>query len=128
MTHISIIESLLSIDINNEEKETKKLRINDINWDNEINKKKEKIDNNIVYEKTDKSTINESNIKKEMMKRINSKIKRSNNNSQAKKKRYNIVDKNKESEELYFSIENVRPLSDKNFIIIIKIAYTSQIY
>ena len=62
------------------------------------------------------------------MKRINSKIKRSNNNSQTKKKRYNIVDKNKESEELYFSIENVRPLSDKNFIIIIKIAYTSQIY
>ena len=128
MTHISIIESLLSIDINNEEKETKKLRINDINWDNEINKKKEKIDNNIVYEKTDKSTINESNIKKEMTKRIYSKIKRSNNNSQLKKKRYNTVDKNKESEELYFSIENVRPLSDKNFIIIIKIAYTSQIY
>ena len=128
MTHISIIESLLSIDINNEEKETKKLRINDINWDNEINKKKEKIDNNIVYEKTDKSTINESNIKKEMTKRIYSKIKRSNNNSQLKKKRYNTVDKNKESEELYFSIEKVRPLSDKNFIIIIKIAYTSQIY
>jgi len=128
LTHISIIESLLSIDINNEEKETKKLRINDINWDNEINKKKEKIDNNIVYEKTDKSTINESNIKKEMTKRIYSKIKRSNNNSQLKKKRYNTVDKNKESEELYFSIENVRPLSDKNFIIIIKIAYTSQIY
>ena len=82
----------------------------------------------MVSEKTDKSTFNKSNIKKEMMKRINSKIKRSNNNSQAKKKRYNIVDKNKESEELYFSIENVRPLSDKNFIIIIKIAYTSQIY
>ena len=86
MTYISIIESLLSIDINNEEKETKKLRINDINWDNEINKKLEKIDNNIVYEKTDKSTINESNIKKEMTKRIYSKIKRSNNNSQLKKK------------------------------------------
>ena len=49
------------------------------------------------------------------MKRINSKIKRSNNNSQAKKKRYNIVDKNKESEELYFSIENVRPLLNKKF-------------
>ena len=122
MTHISIIESSLSIDINNEEKETKKLRINDINWDNEINKKKEKIDNNIVYEKTDKSTINESNRKKEMTKRIYSKIKRSNNNSQLKKKRYNTVDKNKESEELYFSIENVRPLLIKNFIIIIKIA------
>jgi len=69
----------------------------------------------MVSEKTDKSTFNKSNIKKEMMKRINSKIKRSNNNSQAKKKRYNIVDKNKESEELYFSIENVRPLLNKKF-------------
>ena len=69
----------------------------------------------MVSEKTDKSTFNKSNIKKEMMKRINSKIKRSNNNSQIKKKRYNIVDKNKGNEELYFSIENFRPLLDKKF-------------
>ena len=82
-----IIESLLSIDINNEEKETTRLRINNISWGNEINKNVEIIDNNIVSEKIDKSTVNESNIKKEMTKRISSKIKRSNNNNQLKKKR-----------------------------------------
>ena len=60
----SIIESLLSIDIEYKDKVTKKLVSKDINLDNETNKNQEKNDNIIKHEKIDIKTGNESKEKK----------------------------------------------------------------
>ena len=110
----SIIESLLSLDIDYKDKETKKLVSKDINLDNETNKNQEKNDNIIKHEKIDIKTINESKEKKDKAQQKSSKIKKTTNKNN-EKKRYKSVNKIKENEELYFSIENINPLVDKKF-------------
>ena len=110
----SIIESLLSIDIENKNVEIKKLESKDINLDNETNKNQEKNDNIIKHEKIDIKTGNESKEKKDKAQQKSSKIKNTTNKNN-EKKRYKSVNKIKENEELYFSIENINPLVDKKF-------------
>ena len=73
-----------------------------------------KNDNIIKHEKIDIKTVNESKEKKEKSQQKSSKIKKTTNKNN-EKKRYKSVNKIKENEELYFSIENINPLVDKKF-------------
>ena len=81
----SIIESLLSIVIENKNVEIKKLESKDMNLDNETNKNQEKNDNIIKHEKIDIKTINESKEKKDKAKPKSPKIKKETNKNNEKK-------------------------------------------